>query len=29
MIPFYTPFKKGILPEYMYYLGCLVQENPS
>ena len=25
---FYTPFKKGILPEYMYYLGCLVQENP-
>ena len=25
---FYKPDKKGELLEYMYYLACLVQENP-
>lgn len=25
---FYKPHKKGQLPAYMYYLACLVQENP-
>lgn len=25
---FYKPAKKGDLPGYMYYLACLVQENP-